>query len=315
MLKLIGVELFKLRKRMMPYVLLAVLLAIVLVPIVVNYSNYRSALARYPDIESYIVGNPGATSGGPVVTTIVPGTTPGTPPSAEEREKMLMASMLSQWKKTLVLPDAMQSIFSFVPSLGMLLVVLLSASVVGSEYGWGTLRQMLAKGTSRNNYLTSKLLTIAIAVFAGVLIVVSAGLFATIITSMLVEGGIAWSGFAAYFFGSLGRTLLVLSVSLSLAALFAVLLRSATMGMAAAAAGFIGEPIIVSLLSGSSGWLSEAARYTIGHNTSHLLVLNGSGYFAGELEPWWRATIILTAYVAVFLGAAYLFFRRQDLTA
>ena len=304
MLKLIGVELFKLRKRRMPYVLLLVLLAIVLIPVVVNYANYSSTLAKYPDIESYITEN----SGGSM--TIIP--PPGGLPT-EEREKMLMASMLSQWKKTLVLPGAMESVFGSMSMFGMLLVVVLSASVVGSEYGWGTLRQMLAKGTSRNNYLTSKFLTVAIAVLAGVLLVVAAGLTATLITSSLVEGGIGWNGFTAYFFGSLGRLLLAMSVYLAFAALVAVVLRSAAMGMAVALAGWFGESTIVALLSSSSGWLAEAARYTIGYNTNNLLALNALTPL-GELEPWWRGVIILAVYIAAFLGAAYLLFRRQDLT-
>jgi ABC-type transport system involved in multi-copper enzyme maturation permease subunit len=105
-----------------------------------------------------------------------------------------------------------------------------------------------------------------------------------------------------------------MSVYLAFAALVAVVLRSAAMGMAVAIAGWFGESIIVALLASSSGWLSEAAKYTIGYNTNNLLALNALSPL-GELEPWWRVTIILTVYVAVFLGAAYFFFRRQDLTA
>ena len=273
MLKLIGAEFFKLKKRWMPYILLLVLLAITLLPIVVNYFNYNSAVTKYPDLEDVIVQQNG-NSGTTVITATPNPDNPYTGPSEEDWEKQHLARQAAGWKETLVLPNAMNNIFNSVPGLGMFLVAFLTASVVGTEYGWGTLRQTLAKGTSRNNYLTSKLLTTAIAVIGGVLIVVLIGFIVTIITSMLLEGGIVWGGFAGYFFASLGRTLLVLAVYLSMAAFFAVLLRSSAAGMAVVVAWLIGETIIMALLGGSTGWLAEVPNYLINYNVNHLALLN-----------------------------------------
>ena len=313
MLKLIGVEFFKLRKRWMPYILLLVLLATILLPIVVNYINYNSAVTKYPDLKDIAAqqdGYPGSS-----IITIAPGSDNlYTEPSDEDREKQQLAYQIDGWKQTLVLPDAMNNIFSSVPGLGMFLVAFLAASVVGTEYGWGTLRQTLAKGTSRNNYLTSKLLATAIAVLAGVLIVVVIGFVATIITSMLVEGGIVWGSFASNFFASLGRTLLMLAVYMSIAAFFAVLLRSSAAGMAVAVAWFVGETIIMALLGGSTGWLAEIPNYLISYNASELLAMNALN-LPDDINPWWQSCGILLAYTTVFITAAYYFFRRQDLTA
>jgi hypothetical protein len=109
MLKLIGAEFFKLRKRWMPYFLLLVLLAIGAPPVLVNYITITTLFGQLND-------------GGGI-------------------------------QVLLVLPDAMENVFNAVPGLGMFLTVFLSASVIGTEYGGGTLRQTLAKGVSRNNYL------------------------------------------------------------------------------------------------------------------------------------------------------------------
>ena len=89
MLNLIRVEFFKLRKRWMPYVLLLVLLASILIPIIVSYINYQSEVDQFQMID---------------------------------------------WKEALVLPNAMQNIFNSVPGLGSILLAILAASIVGTEY-------------------------------------------------------------------------------------------------------------------------------------------------------------------------------------
>lgn len=269
MLNLIRVEFFKLRKRWMPYVLLLVLLASILIPLMITYINYQSTVSEYPDL------------------------------------------ML---KEVLVLPTAMEGVFNSVPGLGMILVAILAASVVGNEYGWGTLRQTLVRGTSRTGYLTSKLLSIAIIAFIGVIIAVATGLIATIITSMLVQGGIEWGSFFGYFIASLGRTLLVLIAYISMATFFSVLLRSSALGIMVTIAWFIGDSIIVGLLASSTGWLADISQFMIGFNTTELLALN-SLRPPNEVTSWWQSAGVLLAYSTVFIAASYYRFQRQDLTA
>jgi ABC-type transport system involved in multi-copper enzyme maturation permease subunit len=261
------VELFKLRKRWMPYVLLLVLIASILIPLVVAYINYQSGEVQAP-----------------------------------------------VWREGLVLPIAMEGIFNSVPGLGVILAAILAASVVGTEYGWGTLRQTLARGTSRASYLTSKLICIAVASFVGVTIAVVIGLIATITTSMLVEGGIEWGGFFGYFMASLGRTLLVLVVYIAMATFFSVLLRSTALGIMITIAWFIGDSIIVGLLSLSTGWLADISQFLISFNTGELLTLNSLSP-PQDVTPWWQSGGILLAYSAVFIAASYYRFQRQDLTA
>jgi len=260
MLRLIGIEMFKLRKRWMPYVMLLLLLATILLPLLVRYLSEDT-----------------------------------------------QADML-------VMEDAMINIFTSIPMLGIFLVIILTASMIGAEYGWGTLRQTLSRGTSRNKYLTSKLLAITIVVVGGVLIAVLIGLIANIIAGMLVEGAIDWGGFSEHFLASLGRTLLILATFMSMASFFAILTRSFATGMALTVAWYIGEQIIAGLLSIGSGWLDEVPRYFISYNVSNLINLNTSISFI-ETEPWWQSCAILLAYIVVIITAAYYFFRRQDLTA
>lgn len=315
MLNLIRVEFFKLRKRWMPYVLLLVLLASILIPLVVTYINYQSAVNKYPDLNmNGISENPDTiVTVNPDGSIVVIETNPGQL-SDEAREKWQIEQQIPGWKETLVLPAAMEGVFNSVPGLGMILVAILAASVVGNEYGWGTLRQTLARGTSRPGYLTSKLLSIAIIAFIGVMIAVIIGLIATIITSMLVEGGIEWGGFFGYFMASLGRTLLLLVVFISIATFFSVLLRSSALGIMVTIAWFIGDSIILALLSSSTGWLSDIPQYMIGFNTGELMALNSLSS-PNDITPWWQSAGILLTYSTVLIAASYYRFQRQDLTA
>lgn len=308
MFKLINTEFFKLRKRWMPYVLLMVMLVFILLPIALNYINYNDTVAQHPDIDPGEIYEQYQDSPGNTTITVVPGG-----PDPIDMEKTMVSTRLAGWMRSLVLPDAMSGIFNSLSGLGMFLVILFSASVAGTEYGWGTIRQVIARGTSRPAYLTSKLTTIALAIILGVVTVLVVGLVVTIITSMLITGSIEWAGFARYFFSSLVHTLLVVAVYLSMAAAFAVILRSAMAGMAVAAAWFIGETIIVALLSMSATWLAEISEYLISYNANQVLVLNNFSS-AGDGEPW-KAVGILLAYIAVFISATYYFLRRQDLTA
>ena len=260
MFRMIGIEMFKLRKRWMPYIMLLLLLATIFIPL----------------LERYLSGDTQA--------------------------------------ETLVLQDAMTSAFTAVPGLGIILVAILAASMIGAEYGWGTLRQTLARGTSRYKYLTAKLLAIAIVVFGGVLTAVLVGMIANIITGTLIEGIIDWSGFTRYFFASLGRTLLMLAVYTSMAVFFAMLMRSFATGMAVTVAWYIGESTIISQLSMGNGWWKEATGYFIGYNINGLMAMNAADLLI-EAKPWWQSCAILLVYIIVIITTTYYLFRRQDLTA
>ncbi len=165
MLRLIGAEFFKFKKRWMPYVLLLVLLAFTLLPMLISYFSYQNWEA---------MGSNNFSDG---TITIAP---PG---------PMVIDN---PYKESLVLPTSMDNIFASISGLGPFLIVVLAASLLWSEYGWGTLRQVLAKGISRPRYLSVKFITLAIVAVAGVIIAVLVGFIASIITTLLVNGGVSF---------------------------------------------------------------------------------------------------------------------------
>jgi hypothetical protein len=139
-------------------------------------------------------------------------------------------------------------------------------------------------------------------------------MIANIITGTFIEGVIDWNGFTGYFFASLGRTLLMLAVYMSMAVFFAMLMRSFATGMAVTVAWYIGESTIISPISIGNGWWEEATRCFIGYHINNLMAMNAADPLI-EAEPWWQSCAILLAYMIVIITATYYLFRRQDLTA
>lgn len=68
-------------------------------------------------------------------------------------------------------PGAYALILSFILGLGGLFAVLYGAAIAGSEWTWGTLKTVVARGESRSHYI--------LATFAGVAIVMLVGLLVT----------------------------------------------------------------------------------------------------------------------------------------
>ncbi len=316
MLRLIGVEFFKLKRRWLPYILLLVLLAFMVITILGAYFSYQSWMDQSPDTypNTQIIDGPVTQGEEPDITIIAPG--PGAP--GERIEGPGMVSPIGMWKESLVLPTSLEGVFRSIQGLGTFLVIILAASVVGTEYRWGTLRQILAKGTSRPQYLGAKLLALAIIVMAGVIIAVIVGFIIGIITTKLVEGGVNWDflsiSYVGNLFASMGRTLLIFGVYLTLAFFFTTLLRSSTSGIAIGLVLIFAETIIIGILSNSTGWLADITPYTIGFNVQELAVLNLPD-MRESTTPWWQAAGILLTYGLAFVAAAFYFFRRQDLTA
>ncbi|MCJ7768987.1 MAG: ABC transporter permease [Dehalococcoidales bacterium] len=310
MLRLIGVELFKLKKRWLLYMLLIALLAFSIIPIIADYSSYNTILKNNPGIEDIDITE--IPSGGDGVIF-------GEMPTPLQRTAIRAASL----KESFTLPGSIEGVFSTIAGLGPILVIILAASAIGSEYRWGTLRQMLVKGTGRAGYLGSKLIGIAIAIIAGIIIALLSVFITSLITTWLATGGISWDflslDFIGHLFSSLGRILLILGVYFTLAALFTVWLRSVTAGMIIGIIFISAESIIIALLSGSSGWLADIVPYTIGHNIQEL---TGSYIFGipdyantKDLFAWLKPVAILLTYCTALLAAGFYAFRRQDITA
>ncbi|TET40646.1 MAG: hypothetical protein E3J65_00555 [Dehalococcoidia bacterium] len=280
MVRLVRVELFKVRKRGMTWILLAVLVAFFCMIFLGMYAAAGSA----PH------GMPGAG--------------------------------LEALKASLQFPNAFDMIFSTAQGIGGILLVILAASAVGNEYGWGTVRQMLSKRGIRSHYLGAKIVSLIIIALIGIAISLIVGFALASFTTIQLAGSINWDFMSASYVGELfkmfGWTAFALLVYILLGVLFAVVGRSALVGIAVGLGYYFVERIAIGIFTGAGGWLAEIPNYLIGQNINALMPgnqLGGPFMTTSTLPSLLHASVTLAVYCLVFLALSLYLFQKRDLTA
>jgi ABC-2 type transport system permease protein len=273
--QLLGVELFKIRKRMMTWILLAVLVGFTILNLIFRYL----AVTSFPNAER-------------------------------------SASL----KDALQFPEAFTTVFSVTQFIGIMLLIILAASLFGNEYGWGTVSQVISRQGKRGSYIGAKVVALIITTLFLVLIGLVVGTLLSIFTTSKLAGGLNWDFFTLSFAGSLikmfGWTAFTIMVYVLLAMLFATLGRSVIAGIGGALGYWFIEMILVGVLDNASGWVHRIPDYLIGHNIVALVATERGGFFSTSSPPsGLHATIVILIYAVVFLGLIFYLFRRQDLTA
>jgi ABC-type transport system involved in multi-copper enzyme maturation permease subunit len=175
------------------------------------------------------------------------------------------------------IPSAL-AIFSF---FGLFLAAIFTASSVGNEYGWKTIRTELISSESRFKFLTAKLISITIFILLGMVIAVVVGF----ITRLITVGLDGYSASLSFFTGTYAwnqvlqflRTFFVIMPYGLLAFLMAVVGRSAMPGTATSIGVFFLESIITAIMRGVHGWVSHIPDYLFSANVNAIQALNNQG--------------------------------------
>jgi ABC-type transport system involved in multi-copper enzyme maturation permease subunit len=239
----------------------------------------------------------------------------------------------AQALRTFALPWSLAALLDMTQYLGAILLAVLAASAVGTEHGWGTVRQALIRGQTRRQFLTIKLLGIITVGGIGFLLAFAFGLlFSAIVTRLAdrpitldVPGGPSVPDVALM---ALRASYGIVPYAL-LAFCLAVVGRSTTLGVAGTLTYLvILEPIVLAILEGIGGGAADARAFFVGHNVNALLVANRIGEY--ETLAWWRsaktalpselpdpaiAALVLGGYCLAFLALAFWVFRRRDIHA
>ncbi len=225
--------------------------------------------------------------------------------------------------RTAVLPWSLPSLLDLIQYFGASLLAILAASAVGPEHGWGTVRQALIRGQTRSQYLTTKLLGIAVIGAIGFLLAFGIGVgFSAIVTALedpdLPGGPSATDVLLMILRAGYG----ILPYAL-LAFCLAVVGRSTTLGVAGGLMYVFVEGITLAILGGIGGAAADARGFLIGHNVSALLEFNRIGSFdyvsfalrdptPTDLPDPWVAALVLALYCIGFLIISLAIFRRRD---
>ena len=255
----------------------------------------------------------------------------------EERERVDAEAV--DWRETCegyVTPEEARKVFTLPYSVGdwtegallffVIPILILAASVMGIEYGLGTLRTTLARGVGRWQLLSGKLImlmgaSVSAVIVIGVLIGI-ASLLAGVIPPG-EEGSLIANDAGAWLDAVRGPAQLVFALApyVALGVFLAVLTSSTAQGIALSLSYYVVELILPFVLSGKADWLDKVMDVALlGQNASEWMSTASTteaqqalGTVVGQPDTL-RSFFILLAYTAVLVGAALWVFQRRDVT-
>ena len=200
--------------------------------------------------------------------------------------------------------------------------MILASSVLGTEYGWGTLRAVLTRGVNRWQFLGAKALSLLLMGAIGLIIVaLTVAVSSLIAASLLVDdGGLTDSGEWSTAAVTFGKAVYGLMPYAILALFLSVLTSSSSMGIAFSLAYFFVESILVQILGGLFDWFSNVTDLLLGPSVTSWMTeagirITGQGSMFPISHPssQLHAFLVITGYIIVLGAAAFWLFQRKDI--
>ena len=212
-------------------------------------------------------------------------------------------------------PDATRNngfaVGSFMASV---LVIVMAAQLMGSEYGWGTIRALVSRATGRTPLIVAKL--ILLTGYTALTLVISAAaslgmayLFGSIAGNVTTMSGGDWVDVAS----AIGRGMLSLGVYAIIAMVITILSRSTAAGIAGSLALSFLETQIWALLGLASNTFEDVGKYFIAYNVTGLSTIGTEASTDGFDAT--RGAIIIAAWLIGLLIITFYVFRRRDITS
>ena len=235
-------------------------------------------------------------------------------------------------------PGAYALIGQFGFGLGGLLALVYAAALVGADWNWGVIRQVIARGESRTMYLLAKAAALAILLAIALVIIFAFGIVMTYLSGAIWGVPVASPLRGRGLFNLVDWLVLTYPVLLHRAVIgmaVAVILRSQLAGAIVGVVLFLGEPILRLMFIGLTmaganfdGFVDGIQRLglqwwqflpiTVGDYVANAApgAVNLQGSFEGlfiEPVPLALGLPAVLIYLALTVGAALLAFNRQEI--
>ena len=323
-LRLVGMELYKLRRRAMSKVLIIIAVALAVLPFaLIALGTFATANAP---VESFSPPCQSAAPNGQVQQGGPPNCpAPSAAQVAQERQTIVAGT-----STPLRLPEALNVAVEYGLIVGVILLVILVGSITGGEYSAGTIRLLFIRGPTRTQFLFAKLGTSLIVAIIGILAMVVPGILVGQLlnpVSGISQTGTFWSG------AWLNHALLYVFIAMLnwfmfavIAIFFATLGRSTAAGVVAGIAWLFLEPILGIVLTyigdvsrGAAGTILKAIpNYFISTNFDALLNDQRQYLSVGTTSTpavsVSHAIVVLFVYFAFFIGLTWWINKRRDVT-
>lgn len=316
--RLIRMELYKLRRRSMSKVLVIIAIALAVLPFaLVALGTFATANAPAQSFSPPCQSVSGPPSGCP---------TPSAAQVTQERQTIVEGA-----STPLRLPEALNVAVEYGLIVGVILLVILVSSLTGGEYGAGTIRLLFIRGPTRTQFLIAKLGTALIVSIIGMLAMIVPGVLVGQLlnpVSGIAQTGTFWGG------AWLGHALLYLFIAMLnwfmfavIAIFFATLGRATAAGVVAGIAWLFLEPILGLVLTyigdlskgGVGAVLKAIPNYFISTNFS--VLLNDQRQYLSVVPSSTpavsvpHAIVVLLVYFAFFIGLTWWINKRRDVTS
>ena len=198
--------------------------------------------------------------------------------------------------------------------VGIMLIVMASG-LIGNEYGWNTVRPLIARSRTRSSLLTAKWITIGLyTVFLFLVALLSSAVFSAITSSMAGEFVGPSSGMLRDWVIAFARVLVANLPYIAIAFSLALLTRSNAVGISVGIALGLLEPALWGLLGLLSDRFETVRQVGIEFHSTRLLSMNNALEDASASEAWMSAGV-LALYTVVFIALSYAVFTRRDVTS
>jgi ABC-2 type transport system permease protein len=221
---------------------------------------------------------------------------------------------LADQKEHLRLASAPKYGMDVVYQVTMLLSVVIASSSIATEYGWGTIRAMVAKTESRWAFLAAKLLSVL--TFIAVLSVFGVGSVLAGSAGVTAIGGLDSSldrDFLMRVLGATARNAIVLLPYVTLAFLASLWFRATAAGVALVIVVFYTDVLMTPLTTsgGALSWFPENAL--IYRNIRAVLDANALER-AADLPSAWQGAGVLAAFTLAFVALSFWRFETRDVS-
>ena len=327
-LRLIGVELYKLRQRVMSKVLGIIALSLIaLIFIVISLGtifivNTSEQTFLPPQCSSLRSASGQAPPAGVTCLNHAPTQQDLAQAAQDQHDELVSIS------SPLRLPTSLYISVQFMEIAGLIFLVIIAGTIVGGEYTVGTVRLMYTRGPTRTQFLLAKVGAIFLYTVIGFTLVAVLGIVLGALLNLL--SGVTMDLTFLQHGGILSIVLYLLAAIVSLfvytmlALFLATLGRATVAGVAGAIVWYILEGLLTQVfgvisffVKGPFGDLLKAVPdYFIGNNVTALLQNQEAHFLGGQPSalPNLHAWLVLIGYIVLFIGLSLWVTVRRDVT-
>lgn len=230
------------------------------------------------------------------------------------------------------LPTSLNIATVVINFVGEILIIILAGSIVGGEYSVGTVRLMATRGPTRTQFMLGKIGAIIVCIAIAFVFLTLLGILTGLLLNLISGIAPSYTFFTTAWLGNALLYIVLCMLSVFTYAMMALFLgtlgRSTAAGVAGALVWALVEPIVSGILQiiglvfkNTAGTIiSTIPDYFVGNNLGALIQNQGQTVFKSifsggpSLLSNIHALIVVAVYLAIFIGLSWWLIIRRNIT-